>query len=168
MQPKFCPNSELVGSEIMRFCCGLLRVAAVPPWCSLVWFSAHSACIPATQIRHSREQYIPYTSQGHSSSFRELYAQIHVGFYFFLWNYMNIFGKGQANYSVEYKISSLKTRAPISPLYKSLVFLFLKLSSVKLKFCETFAEHWLCTRHWGMKNNQRNPFLHRTHDLAAE
>lgn len=152
----------------MRFYCDLLHVAAVPPWCSSVWFSTHSSCVPATQIRHSREKNVPYTSQGHSSSFRELYAQICLSFYFFLWNYRNSIGKGQVNYSVECKISFLKTRAPISTLFKSLVFILLKLSSVKLKFFQIFAEHWLCTRHWGMKNNQRNPFLHRTPDLAAE
>lgn len=141
----------------------------VPPWCSSVWFSAHSAYIPATKIRSSREVNVPYTSWGHLSSLGVLSAQICLWFYLFLWNYVNIIGRVRVNYSIEYKIPFLKTRASISTLEKSFVFLFPILSSVKIKFLyQVFTTHTHCVPGTGIPRWIREtPFLHGTHDLAA-
>lgn len=144
-------------------------MAPIPPWRSSVWFSAHSACIPAIQIRSSRELNVPYTSWGHFSSLRELSAQICLCFYLFLWNHVNIIGRVKVNYYIVYKIPSVKTRASINTLEKSFVFLFLISSSVKIKFFhQAFTTHALCPGTGIPRWIRKTPFLHRTHDPAAE
>lgn len=93
----------------------------------------------------------------HFSSLRVLSAQIRPGFCFILWNYTNIIGEVEVYYSIECKFHPLKPELPSTP-WRSLVFLFLILSSVKINFLyQTFTEHALCTSHPRYEGESEKP-----------